>query len=147
VNLQECSRLRRIAAFCFNGCGSLRTLSFPDSVASIHTTAFWSSGLEAVNLAHCQGLVDMGASEAHWLASLRLPFRLRRIDNSYLACRVADVSGGIWDMSALHACLHRFRSSASRGPGGGPSRCLVSARVTAELAAVGGRSSAPALPN
>jgi hypothetical protein len=63
-----------------------------------------------------------------------------------MACRIVDVSGGLCDDPHLPGRLRRLHSSAMRRSGGKPWHGLVSARVTAELVAVGGRSGVPALP-
>jgi hypothetical protein len=146
VNLEGCWQLRKIGTWCFCRCVSLSALGFPDSLSSVSAGAFAASGLEALDFAHAKGLIAVGVGDAHWLAGIRLPFRLRAVDDSAGACRIVDASCGVWDMSSLRGRMRRFRSSAVRGPDGEPSRCLVSACVTAELAAAGGRSSAPALP-
>jgi hypothetical protein len=57
-----------------------------------------------------------------------------------------DVSGGLCDDPHVAGRLRHFRSSAMGGSGGESWRCLVAARVTAELVAMGGRSGVPALP-
>jgi hypothetical protein len=146
VNLADCRQLGAIDEFCFEGCVSLRALAFPDALSSVGFAAFASSGLEALNLVHAKGLANVDAFGAHWLATMRLPLRLRGLSFSHLACRVVEVSGGLCDMSGLPGRLRLFRCSAARGPGDDPSCCLVEACVRAELAAAAGRSSAPVLP-
>jgi hypothetical protein len=146
VNLEECSRLRRIATGCFHECVSLRSLSFPDALATIDSLAFASSGLEGLNFIHTPALSAVDVYGAHWLMHLRLPFRLHAIESSESACRIVDLSGGLWNLGAIPGHSRPFRSTSMKGPGGAPSPCLVSAWVAAELVTAGGRVSAPALP-
>lgn len=146
VNVEECGQLRAIMGFCFERCSSLSSLGFPDGLVGIDAFAFASSGVEALDLANAKSLATVGLYNAHWLASIRLPGRLHRMGVCCTACRVADASGGVWDDPSFPGLLRGFRSTAVRGSGGGPWPCLVSARVTGELAAVGGRSGVPALP-
>jgi hypothetical protein len=146
VNLEECGQLRKIGHSCFEGCASLRSLSFTDALSSVDEWAFASSGLEALDFAHAKGLVATSICRAYWLRSLRLPFRSLDHLHSGSACRLLDVSGGFRDEPKLEARLRHFRSSAMRGSGGKPWRCLAAARITAELVAVGQRSGIPALP-
>jgi hypothetical protein len=95
VNLAECGQLRKIGSFCFERCASLRSLSFPGALSSVDVRAFASSGVEALDLTYAKALVTVRSNYAHWLMSMRLPFSLRRILHSYLARRIADVSGGL----------------------------------------------------
>jgi hypothetical protein len=135
-----------IGAWCFDGCVSLRSLSFPDSLSTIGNSAFAASGLGALNFLPTPALTTLSLYDAHWLTHLRLPFGMHKIGRLGSACRLVDISGGLWDLGAMPGRLRRFRSTAMRGPSGAPSSCLVSAWVAAELVAVGGRSGAPALP-
>jgi hypothetical protein len=146
VNLEECRGLRKIGFRCFQGCVSLRDLSFPDDLLTVGGEAFAGSGLETFKFTHAKDLAQMSASGAHWLASVRLPLRLHAWCRWGGAYRIVDMSGGLWDVSNLRGRLRRFRSSAMRCLSCQASCCLASAWVTAELVATGGRSGVPALP-
>jgi hypothetical protein len=146
VSLDECRMLRMIGDSCFYGCVSLHGIRFPDCLLKVDDRAFASSGLEALDFSQTTALSSLNAEGAHWLARMRLPRRFRGVVHSDMACRLADASGGLCDLSEVPGRLLRFRWSAMKGPSGEPWRCLASAWATAELVAAGGRSGVPALP-